>query len=298
MVLKSLIESGHDVLSVISQKATYRRRNKKKDTPITVFAKEKGIKTIHPENLDDEELLDQLRSQKPDFFVIFSYGKILTKKLLIIPEYGSINIHCSLLPKWRGGAPIQRALLNGDNITGVSFFSINEGLDTGNIIKSYEYVIEDTDNTITLQNKLAQLASDKICDVLNSFKKNKESVKQDNSNATFAKKIDKKEANINWNDTSIKIIQKIKAFVEWPKAHAIVEGNDVKILDATISHEESNISPGSVVHFSSDGLSVKTGDSIIVIKKIQIPGRNSTNIRDFFNSNIKLCKILKEIHSK
>ena len=211
-VLRSLLDSKFNVTSVISQKSIHQRRNKKKETAVTEFASKRNLRVLTPENLNDTNFVKELENQHPDFFVLFSYGKILKNNLLKIPKYGCINIHCSLLPKWRGGAPVQRALLNGDKITGVTFFTIDESLDKGNIIDMFECPIELDDNAITLQNKLASVAADNIGDIIRTYSIAKFS-KQNDQEATYAKKILKEEGHINWGASSESIVRQIRAFV-------------------------------------------------------------------------------------
>ena len=296
-VLQSILDSKFNVTSVVSQKTTYRRRNKKKDTAITSFANDNKLRVFTPECLSDQNFLKDIENQNPDFFILFSYGKILKNELLKIPKYASINIHCSLLPHWRGGAPIQRALLNGDETTGVTFFAINDSLDRGKIIKSFEYRIKSSDNAITLQDKLSSIAAENIEEIISSYSEFN-LFTQNEERATYAKKIQKEEAVINWESSSQTIIRQVKAFVEWPKAHAIITNCELKILDASISDLNSSLSCGDVVKFSRDNLCIKTGDGVIDIIKLQLPGKTPINIRDLFNSNSPLSNNLKEISKK
>ncbi len=296
-VLQTILNSKLNVTSVVSQKTTYQRRNKKKDTAITLFANKKKLRVFTPECLSDENFIKDIESQNPDFFVLFSYGKILKNDLLKIPKYASINIHCSLLPHWRGGAPIQRALLNGDKKIGVTFFAINASLDRGKIIKSFEYSIKPNDNAITLQDKLSFIAANNIEDIIRSYSES-DLLTQNEKKATYAKKIEKDEAVINWESSSQTILRQIKAFVEWPKAHAIIASCELKILDASVSYLDSNVCSGDVVKFSRDNLCIKTGDGVIDISKIQLPGKKPINTRDLYNSNSQLSRNLKEISKK
>ena len=296
-VLQSILDSKFNVTSVVSQKTTYRRRNKKKDTAITLFANDKKLRVFTPDCLSDKNFLKDIEIQNPDFFVLFSYGKILKSDLLKIPKYASINIHCSLLPHWRGGAPIQRALLNGDETTGVTFFAINSSLDRGKIIKSFEYSIKPNDNAITLQDKLSSIAADNIEDIIKSYSES-DLIIQNDEKATYAKKIEKEEAVIDWESSSQTILRQVKAFVEWPKAHAIIANCELKILDASISDLNSRLCPGDVVNFSRDKFCIKTGDGAIDINKLQLPGKTPISIRDLYNSNSLLSNNLKEIGKK
>ena len=196
-VLELLLASKHVVQTVVTQNF---KNNRKTKTPVGLLSESKSINTLYPPDLRDKKFIKILESYKADLYVIYAYGKILPPELISLPKYGVINIHCSLLPKWRGAAPIQRALQNGDLKTGVTFFKIDESLDTGAIIASYEYDIKDNDHALLLEDKLTQIAIDNLEEVFSLNSSSSDFIQQNESSASYAKKIHKAEAVINWND--------------------------------------------------------------------------------------------------
>ena len=229
-VLEYLIGSRHSVKAVITQDIKKGQKKEDLKTPVGLFSEKNNILTLYPDNLKYYDFVDQLEKLKADVFLIYAYGKILPKELINIPKFGVINIHCSLLPKWRGAAPIQRALLNKDNITGVTFFKIDESLDTGNIISSHEYKIEEREDSISLQENLTDLA---IINLEAAFEINSNNSifrQQDNMVATYAKKLSKAEALVSWGDDAETIILKLKAFAGWSGIDAELLELNLKLL--------------------------------------------------------------------
>ena len=199
IILKKVLEKNYNVVGIVTQDKKKGKRIKNKNTAVGEFGEKNLIKTFYPSNLNSSSFLADIEKLSPDLFLVYSFGKMLPEKILNIPTIGAINIHCSLLPQWRGAAPIQRSLLNDDDITGVTFFKINSSLDQGNIISSFKYLISDEDDSLILQDKLSNLAADNITNVLESFSTQEKFIAQKNDDASYASKIEKSEAIINWD---------------------------------------------------------------------------------------------------
>ena len=298
IVLQKLINSSHKILATVTQDIKKGKRNKEKKTPVGVFSELNSIDTYYPEDLSSPTFLDKLKSYNSDFIVVFSYGKILPSQILEIPKIGSLNIHCSLLPKWRGASPIQRAIENDDQMTGLSFFLMSEELDKGNLIATHEMIINDFHNTKTLQIELANIAGNMIVDIISNFTSDVSSISQNDSKATYANKIMKSEARISWNNKCRDIFCKVRAFTEWPVVETTILDEIVKIYDVTykICNDSHNI--GDVINLTNDYLSIKALDGIIFIRKLQLPGGKPITPRDLKNSNSTFSKNIKQISEK
>jgi methionyl-tRNA formyltransferase len=294
IVIEKLILLGYEVLALVTKNDKKGKRNLITKTPVSLFGEKNDIKIFSPSDLNDNEFIESIKKLKPDLILIYAYGRILPETIISIPKYGCLNIHCSLLPKWRGAAPIQRALLNNDKQTGVTFFKIDAKLDTGKIVSAYEYSILESDDSLILQNKLSNMAASKLEDVLHQIKSNQELVNQNEKDASYAKKIHKDEAIINWVDSASNISSKIKAFVGWPIAEANILGNKIKIWEATYRLDEHQKKPGQVISFTNNSLIIAAGTGSLEIKKLQMPGRNIITARDLFNSNNKFSQKIKE----
>ena len=294
IVIEKLILLKYELLALVTQNDKKGKRNIISKTPVTLFGEKNNIKIFNPSNLNDNEFIESIKNLKPDLILIYAYGKILPETIICIPKYGCLNIHCSLLPKWRGAAPIQRALLNKDKQTGVTFFKIDNKLDTGKIVSAHEYSILKSDDSLILQNKLSNRAASKLDNVLHGIKLNQKLVSQNEKNASYAKKIHKNEATISWIDSASDISSKIKAFVGWPVAEAKVLGEKIKIWEATCILDEHKKKPGQVINFTNSGLIIAAGTGSVKIIKLQIPGRNIITARDLFNSNNNFAQKIKE----
>ena len=294
IIIEKLILLEYKLLALVTQNDKKGKRNIITKTPVSLFGEKNDIKIFSPTDLNNDEFVESIKKLKPDLILIYAYGKILPKTVINIPKYGCLNIHCSLLPKWRGAAPIQRALLNKDKQTGVTFFKIDTKLDTGKIVSAYEYSILESDDSLILQNKLSNIAASKLDDVLHQIKLNQELVNQNEKDASYAKKIHKDEAFINWADSASNISSKIKAFVGWPVAEANILGSKIKIWEATYKLDKHQKNPGQVINFTNNSLIIAAGIGSLEIKKLQMPGRNIITARDLFNSNNNFSQKIKE----
>ncbi len=241
-----------------------------------------------PENFKNPDIVTKLKTYKPDLLIVVAYGIILPQAVLDIPKYGCINIHASLLPRWRGAAPIQRAILAGDKETGITIQQMELGLDTGPVINETRCEISNTDTTVSLTDKLLKLAINILPNCIESIiNNNTKPVIQDNNLATYAHKLAKSEGVINWSDTAENIDRKIRALNPWPSATSSIDNNIFKILEAKIIYtSNNNLAPGSII-FENNRLVIQTGNNQIEIIKLQFSGGRPVGIKDLLNSSFK-----------
>ena len=298
IVFKRLLESSHNIVATVTQDAKKGRRNKREKTPVGLFSEINSIDTFYPADLNNDDFQRTINQYDPDLIIVYSYGKILPKKILDIPKLGSINIHCSILPKWRGASPIQRAIQSDDKTTGVSFFSMHAEVDTGEIVSSCIVDIDDSHNTKSLQIELSNIAGNMIESVIDALSSNSKLVKQKESDASYAKKITKDEARISWTSTCREIFCKVRAFIEWPVAEAVILNEIIKIYDVEyeICNHDSGV--GEILELSADYLSVRAADGIVKIRKLQFPGGKPITASDLKNSNSVISKNIKKILEK
>ena len=278
-ILKSIFEKGYNIPLVYTQPPSKKNRGLEViKSPVHIFCDKKKLNVRTPkdfDNLDEEKnILEKLEA---DLAIVVAYGQMLPKGILGTCKNGFVNIHASLLPKWRGAAPIQRSIINLDNETGISVMQINDKLDQGNVCSQFKVNINKDDNAEDLSLKLSNLASEKIVKEIEEILGNKKIFfKQDNSKATYANKIKKIEGKINWEDNAENILGKINGLYPNPGAWFYFKGKRYKILKANISNIIS--SPGKVV---SDNIEISCGKNSIKILEIQREGKKAQNIKDF-----------------
>ena len=286
-ILKYLAQNDSiNVKGVITQPDKAGKRGKKlNDSPVSLMANSYDLDLFKPHKLNNKDFKEKIKILEVDFLIVVAYGKILPKWLLELPSVSSINIHFSLLPKYRGASPIQSALLNGDKETGITFIEMSEKLDSGNIISTEKTKIFMDDNKVKLETRLTGMSIKKINNVLiESAKQNKSSIKQDDSNASYCQRILKVDSITNFNDTSINIFNKFRAFIEWPGLAFYHNDTLIKIHGLEVLDQINTDKPGTIYKFDSTGLYINTIDSVIVITHLQLPNRNIISSSDAFNS--------------
>jgi len=283
-ILQKLVELGYDVELVITQPDKPGNRNRTEEPPVKLFAKEIGLSVVQPETLKSSEVVEILQSKDPDLIVLASYGKIIPKKVLDISRYGALNVHPSLLPRWRGASPVQAAILSGDAKTGVSVFLMDEGMDTGPILIQHECEIRDDDTTVSLSERLSKLGAELLdTAILGYLDGNIIPKPQDDSKATYAPLIHKENGNITWNEPAFIIDRKVRALNPWPGVKANLLGNEVKILRGkpsgmTIAGKQ----PGTILGLVDDAVMVACGDSTAyVVELLQLPSRKPVTGKQF-----------------
>ncbi len=284
--LRALAESKHDVCLVLTQPDRPKGRGRKlAASPVKSLAGELGVSVAQPVTLKDAAIREQLCKLDPDLMVVAAYGLLLPPEILIIPRLGCINVHASLLPRWRGAAPIVHAILAGDATTGVSVMRMEEGLDTGPVYRSAEIPVSEADTAQTLHDKLADLGARVLVDVVDELDKGKlEAIPQPETGASYAPRIKKTDAILDWTRPGAEIARKVRAFNPWPVAQTSLGDRQLRIWEADFTAGEVIASPGTVVKAGTDGVQVATVDGVLRLKRLQLPGRKPVPASEFINA--------------
>lgn len=283
--LKALVDDGRNVfLCVCQPDKPVGRKHIITPPPSKLYALEAGIKVFQPSTFKDGEAFEYISKLKPDLIVTAAYGKILPKCVLDIPQYGSINVHASLLPKYRGAAPVQHSILNGDKVTGVTIMKMDEGMDTGDILTSVEVPIDANIHTDELMSQLAIEGSKLLINMLDDYVDGKYTpIKQDESKVTVSPPIAPEQGIFNWNSCASSIHNKVRALSSWPGASTIFKGNKLKIYDSLIikDFDESALTftpkPGDIVFSSKSTIIVKCAQGYLQVLTLQEAGGKRLN---------------------
>ena len=287
--LSVLNQSEHEVIAVYCQPDRPKGRGKVLTAcPVKIFSEENNLLVIQPEDFKDKQSQTQLALLNPDVMVVAAYGQILPKSILEIPKLGCLNIHASLLPRWRGAAPIERAILEDDRETGISIMKMNEGLDTGDILLDKKCTISNHETAQTLHDTLSNIGANAILETLNMLPTLKARPQQNNE-ATYAEKVTKDEAQIDWHQSAEKISRVIRAFNPRPIAYTNAMAKQFKnrvlrIIEAEIVNRQTTNSPGEVIKYDKDVCYIATSNGVINLKKVQLSGKNKVSIKDFNNA--------------
>ncbi|MDM8567262.1 methionyl-tRNA formyltransferase [Candidatus Halobeggiatoa sp. HSG11] len=288
--LLALLNSKHTVCAVYTQPDRKAGRGRKlQASQVKLAALQNKIDVYQPTTLKSEEVQLQLKELQADLMVVVAYGLILPKTVLEIPKLGCVNVHASLLPRWRGAAPIQRALLAGDDTTGVTLMQMDVGLDTGGMIKKASCEILSDDNGQTLHDRLSAIGANLLADTIDEIG-NLPVISQDESYATYASKLEKNEAQLDWNESAIALERKVRAFNPWPIAQTNLFEQTLRIWEAQAISIPTTEAIGSIVRCQRDGIDVVTSDGILRILKIQKAGKKPMPVRDFLNANPKYLR--------
>ncbi|ABZ74602.1 methionyl-tRNA formyltransferase [Shewanella halifaxensis HAW-EB4] len=284
--LQALIDSEHNVIAVYTQPDRPAGRGKKlQASPVKALALENGIAVFQPKSLRDEDAQAELTALNADIMVVVAYGLILPKVVLDTPRLGCINVHGSILPRWRGAAPIQRALWAGDSETGVTIMQMDIGLDTGDMLLKTQLKIEDSDTSATLYEKLAEQGPSALIEALAGIAQDSlPAEKQDESLANYAEKLSKEEARLDWSKSATALWREIRAFNPWPVSHYEHEGNTIKVWQSHVSDETSSKLPGTILSADKNGISIATGEGVLIITQMQLPGKKPLSVADILNS--------------
>lgn len=260
------------------------RGNKIIYSPVKQFAIENNIDIVQPKSLRTEETFEIIKKYNPDLIIVVAYGMIIPKNIIDLPKYGIINVHSSILPKYRGAAPIHAAILNGDSKTGVSIMYIDEKLDEGDVITVLETPISDEDNLGTLHDRLKVLGAKGLEKAINLIKSGEVlAQKQNHDEATFVKPIKKEETKVDFSDKSRNIFNKIRGLNPFPEAYTILNGKILKLYESKEVDFSSDEEVGKVLELRKDGFVVKTGDGAILIKEVKLEGKKKQKAIDFIN---------------
>lgn len=284
--LQALIRSEHNIIGVYSQPDRPAGRGKKlQASPVKTLAVEHQIPVYQPSSLRNEEAQAELASLNADIMVVVAYGLILPQVVLDTPKLGCINVHGSILPRWRGAAPIQRALWAGDTATGVTIMQMDIGLDTGDMLLKTHLPIEDSDTSATLYEKLAQQGPTALIDALAGIADGTlKAEQQDAALANYAEKLSKEEALLDWNKPAMQLWREIRAFNPWPASHFSHMDATIKVWQASVSQQANNDIPGTIITADKQGLAIATGEGVIVLETMQLPGKKAMPVVDILNS--------------
>lgn len=282
--LKALLDTPHDVVAVYTQPDRPAGRGQKlMPSPVKQLALQHNIPVMQPPTLRAPEAQAELAELKPDLLVVVAYGLILPQAVLDIPRLGCINSHASLLPRWRGAAPIQRAVQAGDAESGVTVMRMEAGLDTGPMLLKVTTPITADDTGGTLHDRLAQLGPKAVIQAIAGLADGTLMGQvQDDALATYAHKLNKDEARIDWTRPAVELERLVRAFNPWPICHSTLNGEALKVLAAQLADGQG--APGSIIHASKEGLLVACGDGALRLTRLQLPGGKPLGFADLFNS--------------
>ncbi len=285
--LAALLNSDHDVVAVYSQPDRPAGRGRKLTaSPVKQLALQHHIPVEQPLNFKNPADRQQLADYQADVMVVVAYGLILPQAVLDTPQYGCLNIHASLLPRWRGAAPIQRTILAGDSETGVCIMQMAAGLDTGPVLKRLSLPIAADDTAQSLHDKLAELGARALLATLDDLATLQAAAQaQDDAQTCYADKLQKAEAAIDWQQSAAQIDRQIRAFNPWPVAQTVFRGDILRIWSAQLSSEKLAGRPGEIVRVDRDALLVACGNGIVSIQELQLPGKRHMAVADFLNSH-------------
>ena len=287
--LAILHKSNHEIIAVYCQPDRPKGRGKVLSAcPVKLYAEENNLLVIQPEDFSELQNQERFSLLKPDVMVVAAYGQILPKNTLQTPRLGCLNIHASLLPRWRGAAPIERAILAGDKETGISIMQMNEDLDTGNVLLEKKYLISDFETSHSLTDSLSSIGASAIIETLAHLSDLK-AKPQNNNDATYAKKITKIEAQIDWNQSAKTISRIIRAFNPRPIAQTNAkakqfENSVLRITEAEVIQDETIQAPGTIIGYGKGFCYVATANGVLSLKKVQLAGKKEVSIKDFNNA--------------
>ncbi|ELY3543911.1 methionyl-tRNA formyltransferase [Cronobacter turicensis] len=284
--LDALLSSSHQVVGVFTQPDRPAGRGKKlMPGPVKVLAQENGIPVFQPKSLRPAENQALVSALNADVMVVVAYGLILPEAVLAMPRLGCINVHGSLLPRWRGAAPIQRSLWAGDSETGVTIMQMDKGLDTGDMLRKLSCPITADDTSASLYDKLAQLGPQGLLATLEDLATDRAvPEKQDDAQATYADKLSKEEARLDWTLSAAQLERCIRAFNPWPVSFFMIDDQPVKVWKASVIHQQSNAAPGTVLDAGKQGVQIATADGILNLEELQPAGKKPMSAQDLLNS--------------
>ena len=289
-VLQALIDADYSITACLTQPDRPQGRGLKlSPSAVKSCALQNNIQALQPKSLKKPDIQQQLKLMQPELMIVMAYGLILPQAVLDIPKLGCINIHASILPRWRGAAPIQHSILAGDTESGITIMQMDAGLDTGDILSIYPCPVLQTDTSEHLHDRLSALAQTSIIDFLTKLQAGKiQPTKQSDSNASYAHKIDKQQAKINWSSSAAEIDRSIRAYNPWPIAFTKFNDQQIRIWQAEIftsTEQKTKAIPGTILSSDKHGILVATGKGIIKLLVMQFPGKKMLPVADILHAN-------------
>ncbi|MFP2770176.1 methionyl-tRNA formyltransferase [Oceanisphaera sp. KMM 10153] len=284
--LQSLLGSEHNIVAVYTQPDRPAGRGKKlTPSPVKVAAEQAGIPVFQPQSLRNEEAQQQLAALNADIMVVVAYGLILPQVVLDTPQLGCINVHGSLLPRWRGAAPIQRAIWAGDRETGVTIMQMDKGLDTGAMLHLARLPVASADTSASLYDKLADIGPQALLQALSQIADGSITAEpQDDAQANYAEKLSKEEALIDWQLPAEQLERNVRAFNPWPVSYFMVGEHNIKVWQTEVLDENSDQPPGTIIRAGKAGIDVTTGNGVLRLLTLQPPGKKAMACQDLLNA--------------
>jgi methionyl-tRNA formyltransferase len=281
--LKALHSAGAPILLVVSQPDRPKGRGRKVVPPsVKLLALDLGLEVYQPERIRNPAAVERIEGLSPDCLVVVAYGQLLPTRILEIPSLGAVNVHASLLPKYRGAAPIQWALLQGELETGVTTMFMDKGMDTGDLLLQSKVAIHPDDTAATLHDRLAQEGAKLLVQTLSELKGGTlQPQVQDDSKASYAPLLSSKEGRVDWNDPAAKICGRIRGLDPWPGAYTEWQGRRLKLFGCRVSSLSSQAKPGTVLALRKEGVQVAAGGGSVLIKTLQLEGRRPLSVDEF-----------------
>ncbi|WP_333655154.1 methionyl-tRNA formyltransferase [Dissulfurispira sp.] len=282
--LKALIDEKEDIALVVTQPDRVKGRGHMLSSPpVKELALSYGLKVVQPDKIRNEDFYKELRSIAPEFIIVAAYGKILPEEILNMPKFGCINVHASLLPKYRGAAPIQWALINGEKVTGVTTMLMDKGLDTGDMLLRSELEIKADDNSETLFEKLSELGAKTLIDTIKGMREGKIKPVPQTGEASYAPPLKKEDGKIDWNRSAEELFNFVRGMYPWPSAFCYFNDERIKIVRSQKSEFgiQKEAVPGRVVKASDGEMIVETGDGFLVIEELQPEGKKVMSAKAF-----------------
>lgn len=285
--LEALIQAGHDIVAVVTQPDKPKGRSGQMQyPPVKECALKHGITVLQPVRVKSEESVAQLKALEADIFVVAAFGQILSKVILDMPKYGCVCIHASLLPKYRGAAPINWAIIDGERESGVTIMQMDEGIDTGDILTCKVVPIEQKETAETLFDKLAKAGAELIVETLPKLEAHEIiPVKQDDSKSCYAKMMEKSLGKINWNQDAAAIERLVRGLNSWPSAYTFFQGKNVKIWSCDPIEEQTEAEPGTITAVTKEYFDVATGKGSLRIWELQLEGKKRMDTKSFLLGN-------------
>ncbi len=288
--LKAIYEAGHEVLAVVTQPDKAKGRGKEMQAcEVKEYAVSKNIPVFQPAKIKNPEAVETLKKYNADIYIVAAFGQILSREILEIPRYGCLNIHASLLPKYRGAAPIQWSIIEGERETGVTIMQMDVGLDTGDMLLKKAVSIDAQETGQTLHDKLSVIGSELILEALCRIQEGTISrEKQEDSKSSYASMLTKEMGCIQWNKRAAEIERLIRGLNPWPSAYTYFQGKSLKIWEARIIETENRpemTAPGTIIEVGRDSLQVATGEGILVLEAVQLEGKKKMSVHDFLLGN-------------
>jgi methionyl-tRNA formyltransferase len=285
--LKTLYEANHEIVGVVTQPDRPKGRGRTlQPSPVKQYALEKGLQVFQPEKASNPKFIDDLYQLRSDMFIVIAYGQILRQTVLEIPKWFCMNIHASLLPKYRGAAPINRSILNGDTETGITTMKMDEGMDTGDMLLKRTVPIKLDDDAVSLAEKLSKVGAESTIETLELLARGKlDLIAQNDSEATLAPKLKKEEGLIDWEKSAETLHNQVRGFSPWPGAYTFYGAKRVSIIKSEMVSGEESDEPGVVARVSDYGIEVGTSKGRLIVKELKPEGKGGMSAQSFLRGN-------------